>query len=161
MSQIELMKESWLDIWPECEPLMRAHDEEVGLADARVPFEVDEDAAGKMDQAGMLHILAARTITERLIGYAIWYLVPNLSSRGVRLAAQGPWYVTPRFRDHGVGGRLWIQSISDLRQMGIKIVHVHHSAREPSLGKFFVNIGAVPIESIYALWIGSASVGEV
>lgn len=148
MTPIHITPARWSDVWPEAEPLMAAHRDEIDRDSAR-PFRVNVEMAIRMDLAGVLVIHQARQGT-RLVGYLFWYLAPALDTNAI-MASHGPWYVVPELRSWRVGARLWQASLATLRERGVRWALPHHYSDSPELGEFYQRLGARPLEITYLL----------
>lgn len=149
--------ERWSTLWPDIEPLFRAHHRETGLD---VPFAPNVAAFEAMDAAGMLLTTTARNAS--LVGYIMWYLSPSLENASMLCASQGPWFVRPGMRGAGVGLQLFRASLPVLRGRGVHTAFPHYWTRSagPALGKFFERLGAHEISREYALTLGSTELAR-
>lgn len=152
----QLAREAWASLWPECEPLMRAHRKELDPeGEARVGWEPRTDVYEALDAAGALVAIGARA-EGMLVGYCIWTLGPGLDGPGLT-ATQGPWFVEPAFRQGPLGLRLFAESLRALRAAGVTRAFPHHWANSPpALARYFRSLGATPLETVYSLWLGDA-----
>ncbi len=146
-----------MGIWPECEPLMLSHRQEVDPeGSARLSWEPRPDYYEALDSMGLFVGITARTYSDnRLIGYCIWTLGPSMDSPGLT-ASQGPWFVEPAFRRGPLGLRLFIRALEAVRESGAIRAFPHHWASDNAgaLARYFRKIGAKPIETTYSLWLG-------
>lgn len=146
--------EPFQHFWPEAKALAEAHSMEVDSGiEPRRKFHVDELGMLALQQAGILRVFALR-LNKKLVGYFTWQVCLDLESKGLLVAHQGAWYVSP---GHARGTlKLWEQSVSTLKAMGVKHIFPHHrtQGRGNDLGKFFRRHGAKEIQKTYSLWIG-------
>lgn len=154
--QLTLAAERWAEFWPEAQPLMLAHHLE--LADEgtrRGAFNIDYVKASQLDLMNILVIVSARDAGE-LVGYCLWYIGSDLECAGTMTGSQGPWYVKPSHRKGTLGLNLFKASVAILKSQGIVQLFPHHWERGGGarLGSFFKRLGAVPLETVYSLWIG-------
>lgn len=147
LTKPEVWIERWSDLWPDCRKMMLLHRRE--LKQDHFPLDLDHARIEALEQQGGLLCLAARKSSGELVGYAIWYLMPSLESKGILLAEQGPWYVTAEHRKDGVGLELRRRSWEILRRRGVKQVMSHHSALTPDLEKLFLREGSELIGQLY------------
>lgn len=154
-AQLTIARESWTDFWPEAEPLLASHRTEVE-ASSPAPFVVDTGLAAQLDAVGALVLVTARQY-DKLLGYCIWTIGPNLESAGLLVASQGPWYVMPEHRASPLGLRLFHESIAILRLAGVHQALPHHwtGGAGQRLEKLFLRMGAKPLETVYSLWLGA------
>ncbi len=147
--------EKWADFYPECLPLMREHNAEVGESEERMPFDIDADTCAALETIGALLIVTARK-DGKLIGYCGFTLGNSLLSKNVLCGTQGPFFVTKDERSSGAGLSLYRHAFREMKQLGVKNVYPHHYLRGDSarLGEFFEHLGAKPLQHEYSLWIG-------
>lgn len=143
------------DSWaPEATDLLFLHRAEVGELDPRRPFVINWAEGRKAAEAGVLKVWTARG-PGGLAGYLVWYLIRPLDAATVRAAEMGPWFVEPGARGEGLGMKLMMKSISDLRGLGCQQVYPHFRSRSgPRLDEKLWALGAQEIERVYSLWIG-------
>lgn len=148
--QFDIRECRWSDLYPDCVPLMEAH--RIELSHAHRPFKLALSMIEGMEANGTIKFWGAWASNKGLIGYAVWYLMPEIDSEDTLCALHGPWYVRREWRNSGVGARLWTQSLSGLRRLGVKDVLPHHDGADSmGLSYFYRRIGAVPYETAYLL----------
>lgn len=151
---ISVRRESWNAIWPECNRLMEEHFNEVREDTITRPFKVDYEGAARLDEAGVMEVFAARE-DDRLVGYLIWFVVPDFESAGNKMAAMGPFYSVEEAK--GAGKMLWVAGLRRLRELGIKFATCHHSSfgpRQENAKRLFESSGGYQFEVKYALKLG-------
>ncbi len=153
---IKIAVEDWDDFWPQAEPLMKEHHEELALFAKRPPFELDVERSALLANAGALLILGARDESDSLVGYCLWFLSFDLSAKDLLVASQGPWFVRESQRKGSLGIRLFEQSLIELRKREVKNVLAHHwlGGAGERLATYFARKGGEQLETIYSLWIG-------
>lgn len=149
--------ESWESMWPDAEPLARAHYAEVeGHLAARKPFNINADAMRQLNEAGVLRIATAR-LYGRLLGYCTWNVVPDIESWGLVMANQGAIYALDGFPELKLCQRMIEFSIPDLRASGVHYLLLHHRTfgRGARLWMLFMRVfRAAFVKSEFFLWIG-------
>jgi len=152
---LELNFESWATIEDEALVLMEQHHREVGIA-RPVEFRPDTAQARVLCAAGALATATVRK-DGKLIGYCMWFFSSDLESVGMLIASQGPFFVTQAERKSRAGLLLLDFSIEKFREFGIDNVMLHHwtGGAGERLGKKFARMGAVPLESVWSLWLGT------
>lgn len=137
--------ERWATVWPEAEPLFQQHHDAVG-SELLGHHEIDTEQAAALDAAGAMLFATGRR-EARLEAYCMWYLVPNIKSRGTVLALQGPWFATVP----GFGMKVLDWSLRDLQTKAHAAI-VHHWPNEPRLGALFARrYAAVPNETSWVI----------
>jgi hypothetical protein len=155
---IEIRLESWSELWPDCDPLMRAHWKEVRENRAGWEFDVDWKAAQRLEDVGLMSCVGARA-EGKLVGYLIWFVTPSLESAGRDIATLGPFFVLPEWK--GVGLKLWKRGLALLEKAGAEVAHVHVSAfgpRQEETRRFFELQGAKPYETKMEILLGDRDV---
>lgn len=155
VNNIVIAEEKWATLWAESEPMMKAHEVEVGQADPRAPLDPPHELINAIEPTGAILILAARH-TGVLVGYFIWYIARSLESSKITVASAGPWYVVPGWRSAGVGLMLWRESKKHLKAKGVSQIYAHYpeEGAGSQLGPFFAREGAKNVGRRVMMWIG-------
>lgn len=146
--------EPFQHFWKEAKPLAEAHSTEVDSGvEPRRPFKMDEAKMMEAQRAGILRVFALR-LDKRLVGYIMWQVGLDFESEGLVAGWMGPWYTLSGHARASI--RLFDESVTTLRQMGVHITFPHHrtQGRGANLGNFFRRRGAKHIQHGYSLWIG-------
>lgn len=152
MSGIEL-KDSWTDLWAKGSALFLEHRAELELHEPRVPYSMDFERVGQLEELGVVQVVAGQR-NGVYVGYCIFFISPSLESRGIQVGSQGPWFVTAEHRGGALGLRLWRESIERLRERGVRHVLAHaYDKSDPRLGAFFEHQGAVPYAKVWSMVI--------
>ena len=143
-------------IWPECLSLAEAHwhEVEVGM-DPRRKLDLDYELMSQLSLAGALLVVSARC-AGALVGYFTWTVSRDPESRGLVIAQQGAWYVSPGH--WGLARRMLDRSIAELQFAGVQCIYPHHRlvGRGQALSREFLRRGAQAEKQVYSLWIGTA-----
>ena len=144
--------ETWAQVYPDCVPLLIEHREEIGEMD--MPFDPDLEQIELMDRLGMLQILTARRDGE-MIGYCMFALGRNLTSKGILTAEQKMFFLSKSARAglSFTAVKMYSISMEMLKVRGVHTVYPHHWMRgdSPKLAKLFERMGAHELERVYAL----------
>jgi hypothetical protein len=147
--------ESWVSMWPDAEPLARAHFAEVEgrLAEKR-SFNVHAETMQTMNEASVLRIVTAR-LDGRLIAYTTWNVIPDIESWGLVMANQGAIYGADGFANLNLCRRMLDFSIAELRAIGVDYLLLHHRmlGRGARLGALFGRFRAILIKREFFLWL--------
>lgn len=116
--ELKFQTERWPEFWPDAQSLFRRHWEEIALDKDRIAYSLDEPKYRAMDEAGILHVLAART-EGRLIGYYLAFLLPHphYSQAGL-MGFTDIYFLAPEFRRGTHGARLFLEAERTLRARG-------------------------------------------
>lgn len=142
-------------MWPDAEPLARAHFAEVeGDLAAKRPFSVHAETMQAMNEAGVLCIVTAR-LDGKLLAYCTWNVLPDIESWGTIIANQGAIYAADGFARYHLCKRMLDFSIAGLKAVGVHCLFLHHRTlgRGARLGSLFERFKAVMIKREYFLWI--------
>lgn len=90
-------KEKVLGVADEIEPLLRQHYEEVALHQDVVPLDPDWARYVAMEEDGNLLVYTVRK-EGRLVGYAVFFLVPHIHYRTTLVASNDILYLHPSCR---------------------------------------------------------------
>jgi hypothetical protein len=154
-TEVSFQLEQFIDIELEVSGLADAHFEEVdGGVEPKRPFVIDSDLMRYGSKCGNLRIYTVRVDGE-LVGYCTWNVQYDVESRGLLIATQGAWYVSPAHAGRGL--RLYKHSLAELKALGVQCVFPHHrtQGRGAALQPWLVRQGAKLIKLEYSLWIGS------
>ncbi len=148
--------ETWEQYYPDCLPLWQMHHDEIESQVSDLPFDPDLEQSKALCKAGIAQITTARDL-GRMIGYMIWFVTNCLTSKGVKTAAMGPWFVEPDYRGGTVSPRLFAQSLNHMNSLGVRWVFPHHwlVGDSAKAGRIFRHHGAVPAELTYSLRLGA------
>jgi hypothetical protein len=131
--------ERWKDIQGEIEPLLNLHYAEMPF-DIDVPLAIDKDAYRNLDEAGKLHILAARH-GERLVGYFAAFIGRHLHYN-LLTAAMDVYFLRADHRRGGNGVLLFIAFEKSLRLRGVEFaLATARLDRDPAAQSIFEAMG--------------------
>lgn len=134
------------DLFVEISPLLETHFQEI----ARYKdIELDPDFVGYdlMEARGSLRVFTARLEDGRLIGYAIYFVSPNLHYRKSLQAVQDVLFIHPAHR--GCGARLIRDADRELAKEGVQLVY-HHVKCAHDFGPLLERMGYEQVEKIFA-----------
>lgn len=115
--QEELLSGLWLELLP----LLEAHWREVARYQD-IPLDPDIETYAMLEEVGQLRCYTMRE-NGRLLGYAFYFVRPNLHYRGSLQAMQDVFYMVPEHR--GRAAQLLRFSERRLRALGVQVVHQH------------------------------------
>ena len=157
MSRIELGIEAWQDCSGEALALARLHATEIGEEEVepKRKHEIDSELMELLSSSKVLRIYTAR-VDSKLVGYLTWNISLDVESKGLVIAQQGGWFHDPKCKSFGLALKLFLFSVKDLQTLGVQQIFPHHRlrGRGKALGKFFIRLGAKPLQHNYSLWIG-------
>ncbi len=142
------------DLWIEIMPLLHEHKDEI----SHYPdIELDPDVGtyNQCEEIGMLRCYTVRqsflTVPgTELIGYAIFFVKPNMHYKNSLQAIQDVLFVTKPHRHGRVGYRLIKYSEEQLRDEGVQVVYHHLKCNRPETIALFHKLGYEDIDLIVA-----------
>lgn len=139
-------RENWADFYPRAKDLFVTHWREIGLDQDKIPLDLDVTSYERLDALGNLHIVAGLD-GEKIVGYAIWFLMkhPHYVSSGL-MGQIDVYYMLPKYRMFGM--LLFAHSERTLKERGVKKVYLscklHHD-----LSAFFEKLGYRPTDKVF------------
>lgn len=151
---MSIQVEKWNQLYPDCLPLFAEHKAEIG--ETRIPYNPDIEKAAVLDKSGRLLIITARDENKKLQGYLGFFMDTSLECKNLLLGTQMLWFVTKTARQGGVGIKLYLEAIKQMKGLGVEYIYPHRwlTVDSSDLDKFFLKLGAVPLEYVYSLRIG-------
>jgi GNAT superfamily N-acetyltransferase len=149
--------EPFSQIIREVAPLFVEHWRELALNQDDIPLDPDYDRYLAYEQAGILHVLTARTPEHgRLVGYAFCLLGPHLHYASTRFAHFDMFWLAPKYRAGWHGIRLIRNAERRMADLGAKIMTgaVKQHFADGRVGALFEFLGYSPIETNFAKRIG-------
>lgn len=132
---------------PEMSLLYPEHWEELALDKDHIPLAPDHHRYNTMADAGMLHVVTARS-AGALVGYFIFVLTPGLHYSTTKMALYDIFYLRKPYRQ-GYNGMHFIQfAEQSLREAGADKMYVGVKLNN-DFGKVFERLGFTPAERIY------------
>jgi hypothetical protein len=133
-------------LWAELMPLLAAHWYEIAHY-PDIPLDVDVNAYEMAEHAGMLRLYTVRD-DGRLMGYAVFFVRPNMHYQGSIQASQDVLYLDPAIRG-GTGYRFIRWCDEQLRAHGVQAVYQHVKAKH-NFGPILERQGYELVDLIYA-----------
>ena len=134
-------------LFNEMQGLLARHWEEVALKEISGAPDIDEEAYRLLDGGGHLVAVTARE-GEKLAGYAVYVIAPNLHYRHRITAEADVFYLAPEYRAGLAGLRLMqaaerecIRAGAHIIQNKVKLAH--------DCGRLFERMGYEPSEKLY------------
>lgn len=131
----------------EMRPLLERHWQEVALCDAFGPVDIAEDAYRRVEEGGMLRVYTARR-NGALVGYAAYFVLPNLHYRSKLAAESDVFFLLPEERRGLVGLRLLQFADKALAAEGVAVI-VNKVKMSHDCGKLFERMGYKQHEKLY------------
>lgn len=137
-------QERLADIRWEVEPSLLLHLEETTGA----PPDIDWGTYARIEQMGALHITTARK-NGALVGYAAYFVSPNLHRRSLVVAESDMLWLAPEHRSGDTCTHLLQSAESSLKSLGVsKIVNKVQGLQETDA--VFIQLGYEFVERSYA-----------
>jgi GNAT superfamily N-acetyltransferase len=142
--QVFFNRESFLRVTGDLSPLIKEHYKEIAHYQD-IPLAPDWDIYKRAEQMRSLYIYTAR-IDSKLVGYAIFFVRPNLHYSGSLQAQQDILFIK---KEHRGFGRHFIKWCDDeLRKEGVQVV-MHHVKAKHNFGPMLERMGYELIDHIF------------
>ena len=113
--------EKYLSAWPELEPLVKMHHQEVNLFGDKL--DVDTDGYAYMCENDILKLFTIRKNDDELVGYAAYYVYPHNHHRTSLHAKLDVLFILKEYR--GGRGKSFLKFCEEeLKAMNVEVVHI-------------------------------------
>lgn len=131
----------------EMRPLLERHWQEVALCDAFGPVDIAEDAYHRAEEGGMLRVYTARR-NGALVGYAAYFVLPNLHYRTKPVAESDVFFLAPEERQGLAGLRLLQFADKALTAEKVAVI-INRVKVAHDCGRLFERMGYKQHEKLY------------
>jgi GNAT superfamily N-acetyltransferase len=145
---VVIAEETLAQWWDEAQPLAREHWREIASF-LDIPLAPNRAFYERVEAAGQLCLLSARA-DQRLVGYALFIVVPPPHYANSLQAQQDVFYVEPSARGALIGLRLIAAADEILTARGVQVVYHHVKLKHPTLGRLLERKGYHATETFYA-----------
>lgn len=114
-----------------------------------IELDPDFEAYEAAERAGCVRVYTCRDIAGELVGYAVFFVRPNMHYRGSLQAVQDVLYVARAHRYGMAGVHLIKYAEQSLRAEGVQVVY-HHVKRTNKVGQLLERLGYQAVDMIYA-----------
>lgn len=151
---VSIVEERFDGFWTDAQALIREHAAEIGPREG-VTLDVNHGIFRKLDQAGALQIVSARS-NGRLFGYLVSIISPSLENADLKVGTQTAFYVSKDLR--GLGPRMMRASVERLRAKGCNEVIFRAGVRAngPKASALYRRLGAKPFGELFSLLLEAA-----
>ena len=141
--------EKWGDALPELGPLFHELWADVAVDQDRFTAKCDEAKYAALEQAGILHLVTART-EGKLIGYFLMFVTPNAHYHGAGLMGfTDMFYLRPEFRRGNTGMKMFAFMEQTLRDKGVVKLYTSHKLHRDR-GPMLKALGYKPTDMVYS-----------
>jgi len=150
MTMLTFQRETFAQVWPDAQPLLALHYEELTFGKERIRLAPDVGRYEALERDAGLLVFTARD-DGRLVGYAAWFLVHHAHYRHDLFALNDVFYIDPARRDDVWLGFRFLRFI-DAQLSGdsdISAVKWHVKAVR-DFGPMLRRLGYVPEETIWS-----------
>jgi GNAT superfamily N-acetyltransferase len=137
------------DFIAEAWPQIRAHWGEVGSNRDILKLDPDHERYRRLERAGMLHILLARTEDGKIAGYLFMLVTKHPRDQGAIAATDDLTYVRPEFRRLGLGWKMIIEAERFAGECGVHVLMFRAKARRRNHA-YLERRGFKPLEIVYS-----------
>ena len=149
---ITAQTESVRRAWPEIEPFLQQHWEELGLWRDKMPLAPNAAGYYALDDAGEITLVTARE-DARLIGYVDFFVLRTLHYSTTLTATMDVIYLAPDHRTNGTGRLMGETALAELKRRGVGPV-LAGSKNHKAIEWYWRALGFEPVETYLGLWIG-------
>jgi GNAT superfamily N-acetyltransferase len=149
---ISYQEERFQDVIDEAMPLLKKHWEEIALNKDSVPLDPDIEMYNGMSDQGMLHITTARD-DGVLIGYAAYFIMPNLHYRSLKVGESDIFWLEPAYRKGMIGTKMLVTAEMQMEAKGVNFI-VNKVKLHYDIGAVFERLGYKPFERLYSKKLG-------
>jgi GNAT superfamily N-acetyltransferase len=130
MSDLTFKLEKLDEVRWEMEPMLIAHWAETAMYKDKVPYAPAWDKYYNLENAGVLKIVTAR-LGDRLIGYFVATLLPNMHYSDTLYALNDILYIDPAYRNAGNGTAMLVAAEQIFKGLGAQVITVHMKVYAP------------------------------
>lgn len=149
---ITIQTERFPDAWQDLQPLLLRHWDEIALKDMCGPLDINEDAYRRLDAAGILALTVVRD-EGHAIGYAAYFIIPNLHYRHLVMAEPDVFFLAPEHRKGTTGLRLLKAAEASLIERGVTTI-VQRVKTAHDCGAIFKRMGYAHVENVWMKAVG-------
>jgi GNAT superfamily N-acetyltransferase len=132
-------EEKLSDAIEEMKPLFEIHRQEITFY-KDILLNPDYEAYAKIEKAGLTRVYTARDDSNKLIGYAVFFVKGNLHYKQSLVATEDIIYVAQEYRRGTIGTRLIKFCDDELRKLGVQVVS-HHVKFDHDWSKILLRMG--------------------
>lgn len=134
------------EIFDELPPLLHKHWKEIAHYQD-ILLEPDWELYAKLDEMKMLRTFTARDPEGKLVGYAIFFVKPNMHYKSSIQAVQDILFIDPESRGFGRNFISWCDD--QLKEEKVQAVY-HHIKAKHNFGPMLERMGYELVDLIYA-----------
>lgn len=149
---VTYQEEAFDVVWPEVQPLLKMHWEEIAQDKATMPLDVAVEAYRQLDAEGGLSLVTVR-VDEELVGYFVSFVRPHLHYQSTLCAYVDLYYVAPAYREGLFALELFKQAEACLRARGVQKVFAGTKTYK-HVGALFRRLHWRETETLYTKWLG-------
>jgi hypothetical protein len=146
---LEFFVERYADVVGEARPLLERHWDEIARNKESIKLSPDWVRYAALAERNQLLICTARA-GARLVGYALYFIAPQIHYRETMWAESDIFWIAPEFRRPTAALRLFAFAEDQLRARGVVVMHTRAKNAHPAAGRVLEHLGHEPIETVYA-----------
>ena len=140
--------EGYLAIEHELARIIPDHHDELMLEEQHKKWDPDYARYRGMASAGIIHIPTARNAAGDLVGYWIFFVLPNLHHKSITTAYCDLLYLRPAYRGEHRGMRFGEFMLTTLEALAVGEAYCSTKVHR-SYGPYFEKLGFFAIETLY------------
>jgi GNAT superfamily N-acetyltransferase len=144
--------ESFMGAWPELQPHLPRHHEELALYKDKMPLDVSILRYASWEADGSLLFVAVRC-DGALVGYFVGIIGTSPHYQTTLCCKMDVIYLTPEHRGAGTGRLLMTTIRAELKRRGCQVWYMGSKNHKP-IEALFLACGFEPCETYFSQWIG-------
>jgi len=145
---LTFQEEKFEHVVDDCMQLVIDHWEDVALNKNDTPLDPNWEGYAQIFDAGIGHIMTARTEEGKLVGYSVCTMVPHLRYKSVKWAEGDIFFLHPDYRKGREGIRLLKAAEHMMKALGAEKLYQKIKLHK-DVGKVFEHMGYHAIERVY------------
>jgi GNAT superfamily N-acetyltransferase len=151
-AQITAQVESFIDCWPDLQPLLPLHWAELAIHQDKMPLDVDYLTYHRQEEAGELLFITLRNRGD-LVGYFAGLIGRSPHYKSTLACKMDVIYLYPEHRGFGAGKLLMDTIKAELKRRGVQVWYMGSKNHKP-IEALFMACGFEPMETYFSQWIG-------
>ena len=135
------------DVWDALQPMLSRHWSEIAHYDD-IALDPDRQRYEIAEASGALRCYVAM-LGDEIAGYAAYVVGPSMHYAGSLQAVQDVLYLSPEYRNAGIGRALIDECDNRLRAEGVQVVYQHVKLAH-DFGPLLASLGYEAVETIHA-----------
>ncbi len=145
--------ELFQNIWPELQPLLMDHYQEVAWRQDKIKLEPDEQKYQTIQDQDILKIFSIRDDQNKLIGYSVYFVIPSIHYSSTLFATNDVVFLAKEHRTTGLGREFLLFCEEELKNIGVQVISLHIKEKL-NWSRLAANLHYEFVESTWLKWVG-------